>query len=64
MGYAILYSRAAQFEGLSAEASYRLQKVGVNGVEDCEVNNHNRSTLIAEFTGPVQKLLVNYLSIV
>ena len=28
MRYAILYSRAAQFEGLSEEASYRLQKVG------------------------------------
>jgi len=28
MRYAILYSRAAQLEGLSAEASYRLQKVG------------------------------------
>jgi len=28
MRYALLYSRAAQFEGLSAEASCRLQKVG------------------------------------
>jgi hypothetical protein len=28
MGYAILYSRAAQFEGLPAEASYRLKKEG------------------------------------
>jgi hypothetical protein len=27
MRYAILYSRAAQFEGLSAESSYRLPKV-------------------------------------
>ncbi|MDO9211981.1 MAG: hypothetical protein Q7V48_14730 [Deltaproteobacteria bacterium] len=28
MRYAILSSGAAQFEGLPAEASYRLQKVG------------------------------------
>ena len=28
MRYAILYSKAAQFEGLAAESSYRLQKVG------------------------------------
>jgi hypothetical protein len=28
MLHAFLYLRAAQFEGLSAEASYRLQKVG------------------------------------
>ena len=33
------YTRAAQFEGLSAEASYRLQKVGGNGVGNGEVNS-------------------------